>query len=71
MDASERVGNAGGDGRLVEVLGPEAERPACVGGGFGVVPRAIDDVVLELLGALVVRHFHQLLGGQLEEHRRK
>ena len=71
VDASERVGDAGGDGRLVEVLGPEAERPACVGGGFGVVPRAIDDVVLELLGALVMRHFHQLLGGQLEKHRRK
>ena len=71
VDASERVGNAGGDGRLVEVLGPEAERPACVGSRFGIVPRAVDDVVLEQLGALVVRHFHQLLGGQLEEHRRK
>ena len=71
LDASERVGDAGGDGRLVEVLGPEAERPACVGGRFGVVPRAIHDVALEMLRALMVRHFHQLLGGQLEEHRRK
>ena len=53
------------------VLGPEAERPGCVGGCFGIVPCAIDDVALELLGAEVVRHFHQLLGGQLEEHRRK
>ena len=45
------------------VLGPEAERPGCVGGGFGIVPRAIDDVVLELLGTLVVCYLHQLLGG--------
>ena len=56
---------------MVVALGPEAERPGRVGGGFGVVPRVIHDVALELLGALVVRHFHQLLGGQLEEHRRK
>ena len=52
------------------VLGPEAERPGCVGGCFGIVPRAVDDVALELLGAEVVGHFHQLLGGQLEEHRK-
>ena len=71
LDAPERVGDAGGGRWVVEALGPEAERPGCVGGGFGVVPRAIHDVALELLGTLVVRHFHQLLGGQLEEHRRK
>ena len=71
VDAPQRVGDAGGGGRLVVVLGPEAERPGSVGGGFGIVPRAVDDVALELLGAEVVRHFHQLLGGQLEEHRQK
>ena len=71
LDAAEGVGDACGGGRVVVALGPEAERPGRVGGGFGVVPRAIHDVALELLGALVVRHFHQLLGGQLEEHRRK
>ena len=48
VHAPEHIGHTGRDGRLVVVLGPEAEGPASVGLGFVVAPRRFDDVGLEL-----------------------
>jgi len=51
------------------VLSPKAERPRRVRLGLGVSPGRVDDVALELRRGLVVGHFHELRGGDLEEHR--
>ena len=37
-----------------------------MGFGFGIAPRRVHDVALELVGASVVGHVHELLVGDLE-----